>query len=291
MGRTNFASMLALLMVLFPQSFAWAQRPDEAIRYARALLSDACKLHRLLESAGADPFTLRSACRLESSTEELIEKLQCPSRIADAETLVDDCILWYNRTSVGVRRQHCLATDRAIASTLACAGRQLTLVESAVDCLLRHGVRAPIIQPPVTQPPVWTLPHPGFAPNPVRTRQLRPTFPGQPFPGQPFPGQASPTQPVPTQPGAWVRGPFGTPVNPRSGLAPNNHPFGIEDLSNPAPVQPDFDQEGFGQPRVGQLQAQEFDYRQPTRTPVQPASQRGQIARAVLELMLSEMSR
>ena len=280
MGRTNFASMLALLMVLFGQSFARAQRPDEAIRYARALLSDACKLHRLLESAGADPFTLRSACRLESTTEELIEKLQCPSRIAEAEILVDDCILWYNRTSVGVRRQSCLASDRAIASTLACAGRQLTQLESSVDCLLRHGVRPPAIQPPIQQP-LWTLPPTGFAPNPVRTRQPRQAFPGQTLPGQPFP----------VQPGAWVRGPFSAPVNPRPNFIPNSHPFGIEDLNEPVPVQPDFDEDSFGQPRVGQFQAQESYYRQPARTPVQPATQRGQIARAVLERMLSEMSR
>ena len=244
MGRINLFAKLAFVFFCLTQS-TWAQRPDEAIRNAQSLLSDTCKLHQLLESAGAEPFTLRSACRLESSAEELVEKLSCPSSIAEASVLVDDCILWYKRTSVGVRRQSCLASDRAIATSLACTGRQLTLVETSVSCLLRHGTH----NSPNPQPS-WNLPQAGRAPSP---------YYGQALPGRP---------------GAWVEGPFSDPAgSPALGPSPFGHPIG------------------------NQYSTRESHYRQQVRdvlrepAPSPAGGPRGQIARAVLELMLSEMSR
>jgi hypothetical protein len=261
MGRFKFVSTLALVLLFLSQPFARAQRPDEAIRLARALLSDACKLHRQLESAGADPFTLRSACRLESTTEELLEKLGCPSHIGDAGMLVDDCILWYNRTLVGVRRESCLASDRAIAATLSCAGRQLALLEDSVACLLGHGM------------------HAHTAHGPTRTLPQTPYAPSRGNPAQRLPGHSQLGQPAWGQPGAWVGGPFAAPASSRPG-----YPFNSRGLAEPFVENPDF-----GRPEVGHESIRESHYRQAVPSPT-PAP-RGQIARAVLEMMLSEMSR
>ncbi len=97
MGRSTMVTTLALALFVFSQSPARTQRAEKAIRHARSLLADTCKLHSLLE-ASDDVFTLRSACRLGCSAEELIEKLACPSKRDQVRILVDACILMYKRT-------------------------------------------------------------------------------------------------------------------------------------------------------------------------------------------------
>lgn len=245
MGRSSLTAILSVGLFLLAHSVAHAQRAGESIRHARALLADACRLHGLLEATGADAFTIRSDCRLESATEELLEKLSCPNEIGQIGILMDDCILWYNRTSVGVRRDCHLAQDQAIVSTLSCAGRQLTLLENSIACLLGHGALElggqPVPQPNWSAPPSAYDPHRGFAPQGG-------------------------------QPGTWVNGP-NLPA-PRS----SGYPFGSEGYGDPR--QPSFRQPPAYGPTVPQFGTSQV-----------PANQRGQIARAMLELMLSQMSR
>lgn len=253
MGRKISTATLAFALVLFTNSFARAQRgADESIRYARAILADACELHSLLEVAGADGFTIRSASRLESSVEELLEALSCPSSIGQVGDMVDDCILWYGRTSVGVQRDCHLVEDRAVTSILSCAGRQLALLEQAVACLLGHGGHG-VAFPPVTRP-TWNAPPSAFAPH----EDLAPQF-----------GRS----------GAWVNDSITAPAEVRL----RAYPLGSEEFRQP----------GYRQRGVGQTNLRQPTIYQSQFAPSQPSfsSQRGQIARSVLELVLSEMSK
>jgi len=238
---------------------ATAQHPHAALRAAESLLSDTCELHSLLEARRADAYTIRSASRLESTVEELIEKLQCSHSEAAIAMLMDDCILWYKRTSVGIRRDCRLEDDRGIASVMACAGRQLSSLEDAIACFLRdsrhdtghhyghntgHAARA-------SRDSRWNDPRYGAA-------QLH----------------------LPGQPGTWVSGPIGE-------QRVLNYPYGTGVYGHPG-----FDsgtqlraQPGFG-PGV---------YSSPAPTPFQarPPQSRGNqgLGLSVLESVLSELAR
>ncbi len=235
----------------------------ESVRLARALQEDACKLHQLLEVAGADPFAMRSVCRLESAAGEMVEKLSCGSHLAEAGELLDECILWYGRTSVAVRRDCRLADDRAIAATVSCAGRQLALLEESIACLLRHGGGhvAPINP---FQQPTWIAPPTGYG-VPRGWPQARPVQPGA--------WQSNAWQSNARQPDVW-RAEGGQPESWA------NTPWGQGAESQFAPLESRF---------VPPVDARTYRQSVPNSPPSSP--QRGQIARAVLELMLSEMSR
>ena len=252
MGRTILTATFAVALSFLSQSFALAQRADKSLRHAHSLLAEACKLHSLLESAGTDAFTIRSACRLESSAEELIEKLSCPSNFEHVDILMDDCILWYKRTYIGVRRDCHLAQNHLVASTLSCAGRQVALLEDSIECLLHHGGQAePLQHPNWFAPQSGDVPQPGFVP-----------------------------QPLSGHPGTWVNGPIAVPALPALLRSPG-YPFGSE---------------GFGEPGVPQTSIRQWSDQLPPLTQQfapnhATPNQRGQIARAVLEVVLSQLSR
>ncbi len=147
----------------------------------------------------------------------------------------------YVQTYIACIRRDCqLAHDATLNSILACAGRKLTLLESSVDCLLRHGSH---VEPRHLEPqPEWYTPPTGFAP--------RVDF--------------DPTAAYPKR--NLGHDPFEARTNLRSPGYPNNI-------------------ESFGRPNIRQS-----NYGQATNQQFAP-NQRGQIARAVIELMLSELSR
>ena len=150
MARTklSFNASISDSFVLL-QSTSKAQRQDEAIRQARALLvrrlqactgfSNQREQSHLLCVRPAD-----SKAALKNSSKSSLAQ----ASIAEAGILVDDCILWCNRTSVGVRRQGCLA-ERSSDISVTGLHRTATngLVEASVACLLRHGTCTWCAQP------------------------------------------------------------------------------------------------------------------------------------------------
>ena len=184
MGRVLSIALTLLGFLFLSPTTSVAQRPHAALRIAEDLLSDTCELHRLLESRRADASTFRSACRLESTVEALIEKLQCAHDEVALAELMDECALWYSRTSVGIRRDCRLDEDRAIASVMACAGRNLNLLEDAITCLIRDSRRRPSVHPDHRHGNVG-----------------EPNWNGRRFGGAPLP--------LPGEGGSWVSGPIG----------------------------------------------------------------------------------
>ncbi len=264
MGRVTLNSFVVLALVIASPLVATAQRPHAAVRAAEALLEDSCELHSLLESHHADVYTIRSASRLESTVEQLIEKLSCPHSEAAIGMLMDECTLWYNRTLVAVRRDCRLDEDRAIASVLACAGRQLASLEDSIACFLRDSRRdAGHHSGHSGRNPRWDDPRVGRAPLPL-----------------------------PGQPGSWVGGPFGDPRG-------NSYPNGSGEYGHsgfaPGPslrAQPGYGSGGFSlpapAPAAGRGYPRTGDY--DPRVPLGDQSSQG-IGRSVLESVLSELAR
>ena len=184
MGRVLSIALTLLGFLVLSPSTSVAQRPHAALRIAEELLSDTCELHRLLESRRADASTFRAACRLESTVEALIEKLQCPHDEFALAEVMDECALWYSRTSVGIHRDCRLDVDREIASVMACAGRNLRLLEDAIACLIRDNRRRPVVHP-----------------DHRHGNAGEPNWSGRRFGGAPLP--------LPGQPGSWVSVPIG----------------------------------------------------------------------------------
>ncbi len=140
--RHNFlTAVMTVSLAFFAISTAFAQAPYELIRRAKALNGDACKLHSLLETVGADAHTFRSVCRLESASQELLAKLDWRHSPFEIACIVDECKLWFTRSSVGIQKDCRLHDNRLIAATLANAGRQLAILDDWVACYVRDAGR------------------------------------------------------------------------------------------------------------------------------------------------------
>ena len=210
MCRNFLIALVALGFTFSVVAPAPAQAPYGVIRSAKSLLGDACKLHSLLEAAGADSYTFRSACRLESSAELLLEKLSCPRSRDQVLGILDECALWYTRTSSGIQHDCRLHEQQIIRATLANAGRQLNILESSVACYVRDG--GAIGHDSHRDDYRWNAPSYGAAPR---------SFP--------------------SQPGSWANGPFGESRSP-------SFPFGSEGFGRPGFAPPQVQNPSFGHP-------------------------------------------
>ena len=209
--RRNFSTaLLAICFLLTAIAPTFAQAPYGVIRNAKALLGDACKLHSLLKAAGADPYTFRSACRLESAAEQLLEKLSCPRSQDQVPYILDECSLWYNRTSSGIRHDCRLNDSQIIRATIANAGRQLSAVQDGFACHLRDSR-------PIGHPFGQPFGHPNHSDD---YRWGAPQIGG-------------PAVPLPGRPSNWNQNPMGDNRSP-------SFPFGPEGFGRPNFGQPNF---------------------------------------------------
>ncbi len=118
---------------------AHASPQDEAAGLKRAV----CVLRSELESHGADPYTIRSVCRLETASTELIEKLACKADPTAIVLALRDAELWLERTSAGVRADCRLRDNRHIVNAFELTASKLIGTQYSVECWLARAPRVP----------------------------------------------------------------------------------------------------------------------------------------------------
>lgn len=142
---TRRLTTLALLAALC--AAPGVARAIDPVGEASVLLGKVCSLRTAIESYGHERFAIRSAAQLETSVQVLLEKLACPHDFEPITCAVRDVQLFAERTLVAVESSCHLREDRIVMLELDCVLRQFTRLQLSVDRLASLGP-APLVPTP-----------------------------------------------------------------------------------------------------------------------------------------------
>lgn len=127
--------VLALWVIGSTHAVAGHDPVAEAVK----LQAHACSLHAVIEDHTSDPYAIRAVHRLENSVNGLVEKMSCLHELGAIQWAMDDVRLHVERVVLVVKADCELRSDRHVVAALNCTLEQIAITDQSIHDLIARS--------------------------------------------------------------------------------------------------------------------------------------------------------